>query len=55
MEAKRRIIVRDLRNAMGKMRRSLVVAIVKLCWMPKRMKRMPDVTNRPIMRTLDQA
>ena len=55
VEANSRSMVRDLRNSIGKMRRSFVVAMVKVCWMPKRMKRTPEVTKRPMMRPLDQA
>ncbi len=53
--AKSSSIVLDLRNSMGKIRRSLVVATVKVCWKPNRMNKTPEVTNKPMMRPLFQA
>lgn len=55
MEAKRRSMVRDLRNSMGKIRRLTVVRTANVCWRPKRMKRTPEVTKRAMMRALFQA
>ena len=47
-----RIIDRDERNSMGKMRRSAVVKMAKVCWTPKMMNSTPEQTNRPMMRPL---
>ena len=55
VQAKRMSMVLDLRNSRGKMRRVGVVRIEKDCWSPKRMKRTPEVTKRPMMRPEDQA
>ena len=55
MQMKRMSIVLDLRNSIGKMRWLWVVKIENDCCIPKRVKRTPEVTKRPMMRPDDQA
>ena len=47
--AKRISIVLLFKNSIGKILRLVVVKIVKTCWRPKMMNKIPEHTNNPMI------